>query len=117
METEGLRCDQLVTIDNCCTPTVCSEPASHTHEASGLSLCATHHGNAVKYALDGTWTVGNTALPFPEGWTPVGGASDASSVVVPASAPEDASAPEGVRPSGLVIETGTLSPSGLVIER
>lgn len=111
METEGLRCDQLVTIENCCTPTVCQEPASHTHEASGLSLCAPHHRNAVKYSLDGTWTVGATSVPFPEGWAALATEPAAPSLVASTAPSED------VRPSGLVIETGTLSPSGLVIER
>lgn len=111
METEGLRCDQLVTIDNCCTPSVCGGGASHHHEASGLSLCATHHGNAVKYGFDGTWTVGNTKLPFPDGWVAVGDAPEAPALVTSAPGSEE------VRPSGLVIETAPLSSSGLVIER
>ncbi len=52
METEGLRCDQLVTIDSCCTPTVCSEPASHTHEASALSLQVRRHRGVGRAGFD-----------------------------------------------------------------
>ena len=111
METAGLRCDQLVTVDNCCTPTVCHEPASHAHEASGLSLCATHYGNAVKYGFDGTWTVGTTNVPFPDGWAAVADTSEAPSLATAASDSQE------VRPSGLVIETAPLSSSGLVLER
>ena len=68
-------CNQLVTIDNCCNPTQCGEPASHQHAPSGLALCAKHYGNAEKYCIDGTWTVGSSAVSFPEGWTAVAPAS------------------------------------------
>ncbi len=105
---EGLLCNQLVTIDNCCTPTECSAPASYHHEPSGLALCDTHHGNAVKYSFDGTWTVGSTQVSFPEGWVAAEGTP---------RLPAALAVTEDVRPSGLVIETGGLSPSGLVIER
>lgn len=102
-------CNQLVTIDNCCNPTECGQPASHRHAPSGLGLCATHYGNAEKYSSDGTWTVGSASVSFPEGWSAVApDAPSAASLLTPA---------EDVRPSGLVIETGALSPSGLVIER
>lgn len=105
-----MECDQLVTIDNCCTPSTCGKPATWSHEASGLALCALHHGNAVKYCIDGTWDVAGKQLPFPEGWVTVDGvdASVAASAVAPV---------EDVRASGLVIESGTVLPSGLVIER
>jgi hypothetical protein len=102
-----MQCDQLVTVDNCCNPTPCGKPAAWHHPASGLAMCAEHHGNAVKYVVDGSWNVAGKNLPFPEGWEPLEEEAPAPSLIENAE----------VRPSGLVIETGSLSPSGLVIER
>jgi hypothetical protein len=103
-----MQCDQLVTIDNCCTPTQCVEFASWRHAPSGFALCAEHYGNAVKYAFDNEWNVAGKQVPFPAGWAALEAelASGASSPLAPA---------EEVTASGLVIESGRLSPSGLVI--
>lgn len=105
-----MQCDQLVTIDNCCNPTQCPEPASWHHAESGFALCAAHYANAVKYAFDNEWNVAGKQVPFPTGWAAIEGERviEASSTLTPA---------EEVRPSGLVVESGSLSPSGLVIER
>ncbi len=105
-----MECDQLVTIDNCCTPSTCAKPAAWRHEASGLAMCALHHGNAVKYCIDGTWNVAGKQLPFPEGWVVV--ESESAPVAVSMLTPVDE-----VRASGLVIERGEVTSSGLVIER
>lgn len=105
-----MQCDQLVTIDNCCNPSQCGKPAAFHHAASGLSMCAAHHGNALKYGFDGEWNVAGRQVPFPEGWEAVAAGVEAASASVLTPAEE-------VRASGLVIETGALSPSGLIIER
>jgi hypothetical protein len=104
-----MRCNQLQTIDGCCNPTQCEADAIAVHGESGLGLCATHYGNAEKYCIDGTWSVGTQLLPFPEGWSLLEPSSegDEASVLAPA---------EEVRASGLIIEKGTLSPSGLYLE-
>ena len=105
-----MRCDQLVTLDSCCNPTQCVEPASWAHAESGFALCEEHYGNAVKYAFDNEWNVAGKQVPFPAGWAAVevDRTAEATSPLAPT---------EDVRPSGLVIESGSLSPSGLVIER
>ncbi len=103
-----MHCHQLVTIDNCCNPSECGKPAVSEHAASGRALCAEHYGNGLKYVIDGTWNVAGKQLPFPEGWVALEVAAAAVSALAPA---------EEARPSGLVIDTGALSPSGLVIER
>ena len=105
-----MQCDQLVTIDNCCNPSQCENQAASHHAASGLSLCAQHYGNAVKFCIDGSWNVAGKQLPFPEGWVTVEEGAETTGASMLTSG-------EQVRASGLVIETGTLSPSGLVIER
>ena len=102
-----MQCDQLVTIDNCCTPTQCVEPASWRHAESGFALCAEHYANAVKYAFDNEWNVAGKQVPFPAGWAALEADSANSSALAPA---------EEVTPSGLVVESGRLSSSGLVIE-
>ena len=104
-----MQCDQLVTIDNCCTPTQCVEPASWRHAESGFALCSEHYGNAVKYAFDNEWNVAGKQVPFPAGWAALEAelANSASSLLAPA---------EERIASGLVVESGRPSPSGLVIE-
>jgi len=104
-----MQCDQLVTIDSCCTPTQCVVSASWRHAESGLALCAEHYGNAEKYAFDNEWNVAGKQVPFPAGWAAVEAeqADGSRSVLAPA---------EEVTASGLVVESGRLSPSGLVIE-
>ncbi len=108
-DSPAVQCDQLVTIDNCCNPSTCGQPAAWQHVASGLALCAAHHGNAVKYGVDGEWSVAGKLLPFPAGWVALAVAADAPASLL--------AAPDEVRASGLVIESGSLSPSGLIIER
>jgi hypothetical protein len=105
-----MQCDQMVTIDSCCNPSQCAESASWHHAGSGFSLCAAHYGNAVKYAFDNEWNVAGKQVPFPEGWAAVEVelAAEPASVLTPTAE---------VRASGLVIESGSLSPSGLIIER
>lgn len=105
-----MQCDQLVTIDSCCNPTQCVAPGLWQHAESGFALCAEHYGNAVKYAFDGEWNVASKQVPFPAGWTAieVDSAVEASSGLTPA---------QEVRASGLVVESGPVTPSGLVIER
>jgi hypothetical protein len=105
-----MQCDQVVTIDSCCNPTQCPEPAAWHHAASGFSLCALHYGNAAKYAFDNEWNVAGKQVPFPEGWAAVEAAAAAASA-------SPLTAVEEVRASGLVIGSGSLSSSGLVLER
>jgi hypothetical protein len=104
-----MQCDQLVTLDNCCNPTQCVERASWRHGDSGFVLCAEHYGNAVKYAFDNEWNVAGKQVPFPAGWAALEPepADGASSPLAEA---------EKVTASGLVVESGQLSPSGLVLD-
>ena len=103
-----MQCDQLVTIDSCCTPTRCLEPATWHHAESGYALCAEHYGNAAKYAFDSEWNVAGKQVPFPAGWAAVEAAPGTGRTSPLASTEE-------VTTSGLVVESGRLS-SGLVIE-
>lgn len=105
-----MQCDQLVTIDNCCNPSQCPAPASWRHAESGFALCAEHYANAEKYAFDNEWNVAGKQVPFPAGWTALE-VDRASEITSPLATTEE------IRPSGLVVESGSLSPSGLVIER
>ena len=104
-----MQCDQLVTIDNCCTPTQCVKTATWRHAESGFALCPEHYSNAAKYAFDNEWNVAGKQVPFPAGWAALEPepANGATSLLAP---------PEEVTASGLVVESGRLSPSGLVIE-
>ncbi|MEZ4501183.1 MAG: hypothetical protein R3C39_00955 [Dehalococcoidia bacterium] len=103
------QCQQLVTIDNCCDPQQCPEPAAMRHEPTGAMLCASHFDNGAKYNVDGTWVVGTTTVTMPDGWEPL------DQDVVPAAPTFEAVSAVDVRPSGLVIERSVLESSGLVL--
>jgi len=105
---DALQCQQLVTIDSCCDPQQCPEPASMHHPSTGAALCAAHFSNGAKYVVDGTWVVGTKTVPMPDGWESLGEPAEAAPTLEAVTFDE-------VRPSGLVIERSSLEASGLVL--
>ena len=105
-----MQCQQMVTIDSCCEPEQCPEPATIYHAVSEAAMCAEHASNAERYAVDGQWPVGAKTVPFPDGWEPVPGAEPA-----PPPELEAVHLDGGGSNSGLVIERGSYD--GLVIDR
>jgi hypothetical protein len=99
-------CQQTVVDgDDCCASNegICAGTATWEHAAGGVALCDLHARNAELLGgiQLGYWVVGDTRVPYPEGWTNV---EDGRALVVVVPPPRNAAPREpGVRPSGLVL--------------
>ncbi|MEX1022806.1 MAG: hypothetical protein WD058_06635 [Dehalococcoidia bacterium] len=100
MTDDALTCGQTVAGgDDCCASSngVCSGSAAWQHVEGGVALCDLHATNArlLGGVQLGYWVVGDTRVPYPDGWT---SADDGRPLVV--EAPQAARA---APPSGLIV--------------
>ena len=102
----GLQCMQNVRKgEDCCTAfdDACAEPATWERAESGVRLCDDHIGNARKLggAKLGYWVIGDTKVPYPDGWTRI---ADGHPLIdeAPVELKPTTDDPK-VRPSGLVL--------------
>ena len=108
MSDENLTCMQTVRIgDDCCASFdgTCAATAIWQRAEDGVRLCDMHLANAKMLggAKIGYWVVGDTKVPYPDGWTRI---EDGEPLID--EAPVDlnttpSSESEKVRPSGLVL--------------
>ncbi len=108
MSDENTLCMQTVRIgDDCCASFDghCAATATWERAESGVRLCDMHLANArtLGGAKLGYWVVGDTKVPYPDGWTRI---EDGEPLIderpVNVKAPASAES-EKVRPSGLVL--------------
>ena len=57
-----MQCQQMVTIDSCCEPEQCPEPATIYHAVSEAAMCAEHASNAERYAVASIVYYSNTGI-------------------------------------------------------
>lgn len=108
MSDDKIICGQTVRIgDDCCASFDgrCAGTATWERAEDGVALCDMHLGNAKMLggAKLGYWVVGETKVPYPDGWTRIEDGEplvDEAPVQVKAS---PAAESEKVRPSGLVL--------------
>jgi hypothetical protein len=109
-ETSDLNtlCQQIVREgDDCCASrdVTCTQIATWERAEDGVRLCDRHMGNArtLGGVRLGYWVVGETKVPYPDGWTRIEDGAPLVDEVPAARELKPNNVDPKVRPSGLVL--------------